>query len=327
MRMKKALSGLIVVVMVSSCVSYQQKGDRWTSKAELPTARYDLSTSVVDGKIYAIGGRDAGSGGAVFPTVEEYDPATDTWTQKADMPTPRTNLSTSVVDGKIYAIGGISDALYGYRVPTGIVYSTVEEYDPATDTWTQKADMPTARHCLSTSVVDGKIYAIGGLGKPGVTDAWGNLAATVVEEYDPATDRWTTKASIPGGKHWLSTSVVDGKIYAIGGKVVASARATVEEYEPATDTWTRKTNMPTARWGLSTSVVNGKIYAIGGSSWEIFSTVEAYDPATDTWTKKPDMPTARCLLSTSVVNGKIYAIGGSLGGWASFVPTSTVEEY
>lgn len=271
MRMKKALSGLIVVVMVSSCVSYQQKGDRWTSKAELPTARYDLSTSVVDGKIYAIGGRDAGSGGAVFPTVEEYD--------------------------------------------------------PATDTWTQKADMPTARHCLSTSVVDGKIYAIGGLGKPGVTDAWGNLAATVVEEYDPATDRWTTKASIPGGKHWLSTSVVDGKIYAIGGKVGASASATVEEYEPATDTWTRKTNMPTARWGLSTSVVNGKIYAIGGSSWEIFSTVEVYDPATDTWTKKPDMPTARCLLSTSAVNGKIYAIGGSLGGWASFVPTSTVEEY
>ena len=29
-------------------------------------------------------------------------------------------------------------------------------------TWTQKADMPTARHTLSTSVVNGKIYAIGG---------------------------------------------------------------------------------------------------------------------------------------------------------------------
>ena len=30
------------------------------------------------------------------------------------------------------------------------------------DTWTRKADMPTARMLLSTSVVDGKIYAIGG---------------------------------------------------------------------------------------------------------------------------------------------------------------------
>ncbi len=308
----------------------------WTKKADMPTVRFDFSTSVVDGKIYAIGGRDQGVGGAVFPTVEEYDPAADTWTQKADMPTPRTSLSTSVVDGKIYAIGGISEASYGYRVPTGIVYTIVEEYDPATDTWIQKADMPTARHCLSSSVVDGKIYAIGGAGKPGVTDTWGNLAATVVEEYDPATDTWTTKASIPGGtgKHWLSTSVVDGKIYAIGGKVVASPVSTVEEYEPKTDTWTQKTNMPTARWGLSTSVVDGKIYAIGGTSgWSgappmrIFSTVEEYDPATDTWTKKPDMPTARCHLSTSAVNWKIYAIGGSLGGWASFVANSTVEEY
>ena len=325
---------ILVLALGLASISLAATEETWTKKADMPTVRFDLSTSVVDGKIYAIGGRDQGVGGAVFPTVEEDDPAADTWTQKADMPTPRTSLSTSVVDGKIYAIGGISDASYGYRVPTGIVYPTVEEYDPATDTWTQKADMPTARHCLSTSVVDGKIYAIGGLGKPGVTDAWGNLAATVVEEYDPATDSWTTKASIPGGKHWLSTSVVDGKIYAIGGKVIANAWATVEEYDPATDTWTRKTNMPTARWGLSTSVVDGNIYAIGGTSgWSgappmrIFSTMEEYDPATDTWTKKPDMPTERCLLSTSAVNGKIYAIGGSLGGWASFVATSTVEEY
>ncbi|MHC4540619.1 MAG: hypothetical protein ACYS74_12685 [Planctomycetota bacterium] len=32
----------------------------------------------------------------------------------------------------------------------------------AADTWTQKADMPTARLGLATSVVDAKIYAIGG---------------------------------------------------------------------------------------------------------------------------------------------------------------------
>ena len=38
----------------------------------------------------------------------------------------------------------------------------MEEYDPATDTWVRKADMPTARYGLSTCVVNGKIYAIGG---------------------------------------------------------------------------------------------------------------------------------------------------------------------
>jgi hypothetical protein len=114
----------------------------------------------------------------------------------------------------------------------------------------------------------------------------------------------------------LSTSVVNGKIYAIGGWCDGAFHSTVEEYDPATDTWTKKADMPTARQWLSTSVVDGKIYAIGGKT---LSTVEEYDPATDTWMKKADMPTARLGLSTSVVNGRIYAIGASGG--------SVVEEY
>ena len=68
-----------------------------------------------------------------------------------------TSLSTSVVDGKIYAIGGWRDE------PQAVGLSTVEEYNPAMDTWTKKADMPTAREFLSTSAVKGKIYTIGGL--------------------------------------------------------------------------------------------------------------------------------------------------------------------
>ena len=121
-RMKKVLivPAFIMLVMISSCVSYQQKGDRWTSKVELPTARYDLSTSVVDGKIYAIGGRN---GNTVLSTVEEYDPASNIWVQKSDMPTARCCLSTSVVDGKIYAIAG---SLGGWN--KFVATSAVEEY-------------------------------------------------------------------------------------------------------------------------------------------------------------------------------------------------------
>ena len=124
----------------------------------------------------------------------------------------------------------------------------------------------------------------------------------------------------------LSTSVVNGKIYAIGG-ITASDKvvSTVEEYNPATDKWEKKSDMPTARAMLSTSVVNGKIYAIGGimASDKVVSTVEEYNPATDIWTEKADMLTARCALSTSVVNGKIYAIGGA----EDSLFLSTVEEY
>jgi N-acetylneuraminic acid mutarotase len=293
-------------------------GDSWTTKADMPTPRWGLSTCVLDGRIYAIGGGQNPFGAYLSP-VEEYYPATDTWTKKADMPTGRGFLSTSVVNGKIYAIGGAP----GDNTDT----TTVEEYDPATDTWTRKADMPTERCFLSTSVVNRKIYAIGGRLEPE------NLNLSAVEEYDPATDTWTQKADMPKARSALSTSVIDGKIYAIGGIVSSDmtgpAVSTVEEYDPATETWTQKADMPTARGYLSTSVVNGKIYAIGGtpSNWtSVISTVEEYNPVTDTWTTKPNMPTARCHNSTSVINGKIYAIGGSVAYWP-WTPCSTVEVY
>jgi N-acetylneuraminic acid mutarotase len=54
--------------------------------------------------------------------------------------------------------------------------STVEAYDPATDTWTTKAPMPTARQGLAAAVVNGSLYAIGGYN--------GSYLSTV-ESYTP----------------------------------------------------------------------------------------------------------------------------------------------
>jgi N-acetylneuraminic acid mutarotase len=247
---------------------YNPATDTWTRKTDMPTARSALSVSVVDGKIYAIGGAEGI--GAPLQTVEEYNPATDMWTNNADMPTARFALSTSTVNGKIYAIGG---SMGGFRA-----VSIVEEYDPVTNIWARKADMPTARIHLSTSVVDGKIYAIGG-----TAGAPSYASLKTVEEYDPMTDTWTRKANMPVTGCTLCTSVVNGKIYAIGGATPVPAVAplsNVHEYDPATDTWIDKADMPTARSGLSTSAVNGKIYAIGGLANPMamaLSTVEEYD--------------------------------------------------
>ncbi len=147
---------------LSAVEEYDPVTDKWKRKDDMPVAEYYHSTSVVNGKIYAI---------FYTGTVEEYDPATDTWTKKANMPTPRV-CYTSAVNGRIYAIGGCPPG----PLPRDPHLSTVEEYTPATDTWTKKADMPTPRTCY-TSAVNGKIYAIGGFD--------GNKAISTVEEYDP----------------------------------------------------------------------------------------------------------------------------------------------
>ena len=290
------------------------QGDTWTKRADMPTARGALSTSVVNGIIYAIGG---GGGDAVgVSIVQAYDPATDIWTNKSNMPTPRAVFSAGVVDGKIYAIGG-------QRSLGAPDLSTVEMYDPATNTWSRKANMPTARRDLAASAVDGKIYAIGGLS--------GAVKLSLVEAYDPATDTWTQKAFMLTPREGLATSVVNGKIYAVGGNDGSGRRTVVEEYDPATNTWTRKADMPTPKVALSAATANGKLYAFGGSPnsfpyGPVLAIVEEFDPTTNAWIKRADMPTARSFLATSTVNEKVYAIGGFTTGFP-FTPTSTVEEY
>ena len=238
-----------------------------------------------------------------------------TCTQKSDMPTPRWSHSSAVVNGKIYVIGG------GVSEPDERVLSTVEEYDPATDTWTRKADMPTARGWIqpSNSVVDGKIYVIGGW--------YDNITISTVEEYDPVTDTWTRKTDMPSPRWGLATCTVNGKIYAIGGATGSSTGLNVvEEYDPATDTWTRKADMPARLWGLCANVVNGKIYALGGRpGLTAIPNVYEYDPATDTWTRKADMPIDTSQMASVVLGDKIIVIGGWF--WSMHIPYTTLQMY
>lgn len=316
-----ALVGLLLSGLLSlTTPGFAQQGT-WTKKADMPTPRWGLSTSAVAGRIYAMGG--FGRGNVLVRTVEAYDPQTDTWVEKADIPTPRFLPATSVVDGKIYVIGGGNPAI---RSQLGL--PTVEEYDPATDTWTKKADMPTPRHGLSASVLNGKIYAISGFD--------GTNMATV-EEYDPASDTWTKKADLPTLRSHLATQVVNGKIYAIGGwdrrEGMDTVFSSVAVYDPAADTWTKKADMPTSRWSPASGVVNGKIYVVGGTvvtgarDRHNLKTVEVYDPETDTWAQGVDMPTARGWLSASLVDGRLYAVGGRISSPSGMTVLATVEEF
>jgi len=291
-------------------MSPQAEGGTWTKKAGMLTPRTYVSVCEVGGKIYAIGG--VSDEKSPF-TLEEYDPIVDRWTKKADKPTPSGSAGTfawvmdncihtldtwdgtrqqydpqidkwtslkntdrlgvgtagfSFLNGKVYVIGG-QDA-----DDNKLIFSTVHEYDPVTDTWTKKADMPTPRMMLSTCVNNGKIYAIGG---------WGGAIPplTNVEEYDPIADKWTKKANMSEFRHSLFSCAVDGKIYSIGG-LGFNVLSTLEAYDPIIDTWTKKANMPTARCHISGAgcVIDGKIYVIGGSRWDwnVLSTVEVYNP-------------------------------------------------
>ena len=134
-------------------------------------------------------------------TVEVYDPATDTWTQASDMPWARRAHSASVVDGKMYLVGGVSSEMIELFLEGKIdegkmkeLFSTVDVYDAATDTWTTAANIPTTRGYHDAAVVDGRIYIIGGKYGPPVY-----VGKPTVEEYDPGLPGAISSVS-PAGK-------------------------------------------------------------------------------------------------------------------------------
>ena len=128
------------------CIHAQEP---WTQKTDMLKPNVAFGANVVDGNIYVIGG--GLSPWYSYSSVEVCDPATDTWEDlEAPMPTARFGLATSVVNGIIYAIGE-SVGKEGNLYP-GL--KTVEAFDPATGTWTTKADMSIAMTPFSSSVVD-----------------------------------------------------------------------------------------------------------------------------------------------------------------------------
>jgi N-acetylneuraminic acid mutarotase len=309
----KTLFIFSVVALLILVPNRQVHGDQWVTKNSMSAARSFLSTVVVNGTLYTIGGGlDLNT---AIPVVEAYDVATNSWTRKADMPWAYCGTAACAVNDKIYVIGGAWSVL-------GSDMATVFEYTPASNTWTWKTDMPTAKGFAAAGVVNGKIYLIGG--------ASASLASAynTVHEYNPATDTWTKKADMPTARFASSAAVVDGKIYVFGGAATISLTglSVVEAYDPVTDTWTTKAPMPTSRYSQATDVVNGKIYAIGGGLGfgTASAVVEEYNPVSNAWVTKTPMPTARWALALASVGGKMYAMGGAS---ASNVVLSTVEEY
>lgn len=224
------------------------------------------------------------------------------WVEMAPMPTPRYSTGVAVSRQQtIYVIGGDNCSC--------VPLTTVEEYDPETNSWRARAALPTGRWNLGAATgADGRIYAVGGQGG----EPCGANVLGTVEVYDPRFDTWTTCASMPTPRSSLGVVAgANGKIYAIGGEDQTGILDIVEEYDPISDTWTQKADMPYAQSHFaSVSASNGRIYVMGGLNVSAEAVWE-FDPVADTWVEKAPMPTGRYTFGAGQVkNGLIYAVGG-----------------
>ncbi|MCU0344752.1 MAG: T9SS type A sorting domain-containing protein [Ignavibacteriaceae bacterium] len=280
----------------------------WTKIGDMPEIRYTHSADEINGKVYIAGGISTEAG--VWPTTMlVYDKADSSWTT---IPLPDTLVrawhTSCVVGNNLYLIGGV--------ILQGTTWNSTNEvymFNTYNGEWTQKNPMPTDRCNLSCSLIDNKIYVVGGMHYINNVPDYNGLKK--IEVYDLATETWSTLPDMPTYRWGLSIVAFDNKIYVFGGRSLSIRHTALDVFDPQDSSWTTVTNIPTPRYQLATCVIDSSIYAIDGwyssSSGPIYDTVEVYNPITDVWTTGTSMPVSVAMLDGYVLDGKIYMYGGS----------------
>ncbi len=158
------------------------------------------------------------------------------------------------------------------------------------------------------AALNGKIYIVAGFGP-------GFAATNTLYEYDPATDTYTTKASLPSSEGNITAIGYNGKLYALGG----SATFMHYVYDPGTDTWSNIADGLTANFQTpGVFGLNNQIFLVGGSNgfnpYPANQQTQIYDIASDTWSFGPVLNTPRFASSAGgAIGAKGYIAGGDDG--------------
>ena len=294
--------------------SFALASNSWTARAPIPTDRAHLDAGVVNNSagepiLYVVGGYDQID--QPVSRVEAYNYSTNRWITKAASGASVETNGVGVIGGKLYISGGVSDHGDGWEAHSALV-----AYDPVSDAFSIKANMPRKVSNGVSGVIGGRLYVLTGF--------CGDCTHTITRRlyrYDPSTNAWNaTLTWCPNAHVRGAGGVINGKFYVAGGvDANGNLSAKLDVYDPATNSWKALAPMPSATAGVAGAVIKNKLYIMGVGGTKI---VYSYDPVTNRWTTKAPMLTGRSdLAAASLVtpsgNPKILAVGG-FGSQASF---------
>lgn len=255
----------------------------------------------VQGKIYSF----SSSGSA----TSVYDTLSNTWTLINNY-TPDTDAGF-VINDTIFLISINSNTFYSYNI--------------ITNTFRQRANTPAinnGRYGIAFDI-NGKGYF--GAGRTYMYDNCTTndpgCFSNSFYEYDPITNTWATKASLPTSCIGGIGIGYNGKGYAGLGHYynsisgVSSSSQSFYEYDPILNTWQQKQSfIGTSSINSSIAKIGNELYVFGGSFWNNQYTTDnlyKYSLAANTWQIANDeMGSNRTDASGFYTNGKIYVGGG-----------------
>ncbi|MEE2853109.1 MAG: kelch repeat-containing protein [Actinomycetota bacterium] len=275
-------------------------GNSWTLGAPIPTPRQMLSAAS-DGKVvYAVGGTN---GTAELATVEAYDPAAKTWTRLPDLPQPRGDLGVAIADRRLVAVGGQS---------AGQVLKSVSVLDLTTNTWAGLPDMATARHGMSVAAVGQAVYSIGGSSDVGDGQATSSAEALQLppRRMQPAA-QWRSLPDAPTARLMTAWTVLDDKIWIVGGLRDGVALQTVESYDPRTGIWQPQPALPVPLHHAAAATYRGEVVVLGGASGDLTqASAKVFALRAGKWVELPSLAHPRAALAAAAVGDKLVVVGG-----------------
>ncbi len=197
------IDGKMYIVFLNKICIYDPSTDLWETKnVDVVDDFYfnEISVATVNNKLYIYHGSH--SHGELY----EYNPITGICTRKAsnnnDNYSGQQYVSNSAVE--------INGKLYIYNTWNGIDFGGLSEYDPMTNTWTQKSSYSCSGDFTAVNV-NGKMYVYGFNGLNGL-NGFNRMA-----EYDPVINVWTLQADAPIARRDHSAVSINGKMYVFGG--------------------------------------------------------------------------------------------------------------
>ncbi len=189
--------------------------NRYVRLPDLPKALASGTLDYIDGDLHHVGGFP-GHPNTTTAVGDHYvldlDNLTAGWKTLAPVPNPRNHPGSTVYEGKLYFIGGQHGNDH-----TSVPQNDVHVYDPATNIWTQLADLPspsgtTGRAHISSAVfvLGNRIFVIGG-------ETSHTVFTSMVSAFTPATNTWQNLTNFPKAVAGGVAGNLSDNIYYTGG--------------------------------------------------------------------------------------------------------------